>query len=70
MLAVAASSVPSLKVVLVGQLSQSAAVAASGAVVRARAMNRGVGRMGGSCLNKGGAEQQRPRTANLWGLSP
>ncbi|MNT76673.1 hypothetical protein D3C71_1715630 [compost metagenome] len=47
MLAVAASSVPSLKVALVGQLSQSAAVAASGAAVRqVRARNRGVGRMG------------------------
>ncbi|MCY1454070.1 hypothetical protein D9M71_711080 [compost metagenome] len=44
-MAVAASSVPSLKATLVGQLSQSAADAARGADRAVSATNRGVRRM-------------------------
>ena len=45
MLAVAASSVPSLKATLVGQLSKSAAEARAGVAARHRASRVGVGRM-------------------------
>ncbi|MNT30207.1 hypothetical protein D3C72_1659890 [compost metagenome] len=45
MLAVAASSVPSPKVYLVGQLSKSAAEAKAGSAARERASKVGIGRM-------------------------